>query len=308
MNVKDYSDLPTLWTALVTPMNAVGEIDYASLAFCAKKQEMAGNGILLLGSTGESLALTTAERKAIVEFICEQKLTVPIMVGVGGYQLSKQIEWLDFCAQWNIDAYLLTAPIYAKPGIQGQIIWFRELLNQATAPCMLYNVPSRTGCNIYPEVLSDLKDQKNLWALKEASGDLENFNNYYQANSALKFYSGDDGMMHEHINLGAYGLVSVISNLWPEQTKFFLDASLKNNAFIDSTTIKFWQRTIAAVFTVTNPIAIKALLAKRKWIKTPHLRLPLIHSELSSLDELLIADRTVQDWYQKISLNEENLK
>jgi len=301
MMTKNKAISQTLWTALITPMNQKGEIDYDSLAFCARQQELAGNSILLLGSTGESLALSTIERRNIVAFIGKQKLAVPIMVGVGGYQLTKQFEWLDYCAEWNINAYLLTAPMYSKPGKLGQCVWFEKLLDYAQAPCMVYNVPSRTGCYINPDVLRNLKDHKNFWALKEASGDLKNFREYYEANPKLKFYSGDDGMIDQHINLGVCGLVSVISNLWPKQTKAYLNKILKNN--IETTTLKIWQKAIAAAFTVTNPIAIKALLAERKWIQTPHLRLPLIHSELSGLNKLLISDAEIKNWYAQINLN-----
>ena len=102
-----------LWTALITPFNPDESIDFAALTRLAKEQEAAGNGILILGSTGEALSMTPSEQQAIVRHICELGLSVPLMVGVGGFQLQQQLQWLDFLKDFPIDALLLPVPLYA---------------------------------------------------------------------------------------------------------------------------------------------------------------------------------------------------
>ncbi len=122
-----------------------------------KRQEEAGNGIVVLGSTGEGLALSLKEKKEIVNYTLKQSLQTPIMVGVGGFNLSETLNWLSWCEeQKNISSYLMPTPLYAKPGIKGQIAWFEALMNKVSKPCMLYNVPSRTGIKFNFEAASAL--------------------------------------------------------------------------------------------------------------------------------------------------------
>ena len=106
----------TLWTALVTPFESHGIIDFESLDSLIRRQQAAGNGVLLLGSTGEGLALDTEEKKQVVIYAAGMDVKVPIMVGVGGYKLEKQLKFIEECDLCPVDAYLLVAPLYSKPG------------------------------------------------------------------------------------------------------------------------------------------------------------------------------------------------
>ena len=155
-----------LWTALVTPFNKMDEVDYPVLETLVNEQINANNAILLLGSTGEGLALTLQEQKSIVEFVCSLKPSVPLMVAVGGVNLAQQVQWVEFCNSQPIDALLLASPLYAKPGLLGQTHWFDTLLNNTELPCMLYNVPSRSAVHIEPQTLLNLTHHPHLWALK----------------------------------------------------------------------------------------------------------------------------------------------
>ena len=168
-------DAITLWTALVTPFDREGAIDFTSLKINAQRQNDAGNGILLLGSTGEGLALTLKEQQAIVEHVCQLQPSVPLMVAVGGSNLKQQLEWVNYCNQLPIHGFLLGSPLYAKPGAVGQTHWFESLLNASSHPCMLYNVPSRSGTDIPVETIQNIQNHPNCWAMKEASGDLAKF-------------------------------------------------------------------------------------------------------------------------------------
>jgi 4-hydroxy-tetrahydrodipicolinate synthase len=146
-----------LWTALVTPFLDNNQIDFDSLKQIATAQAQAGNGLLLLGSTGEGLALNSDEQLSIVEFVCNLQLATPLMVAVGGYNLAEQVSWVNRCNALKIDSYLLATPLYAKPGVVGQTQWFEALLDAAKYPCMLYNVPSRSGVEIPIATMKNLQ-------------------------------------------------------------------------------------------------------------------------------------------------------
>ena len=287
----------SVWTALITPMLDNGDIDFNSLTVCVRKQESAGNGILIVGSTGEGLALTTQEQQAVVKHVTSLQLSVPIMAGVGGYQLQSQLEWLEFCETRSIDAYLLVAPIYAKPGIIGQIEWFKTLMNAVNTPCMLYNVPSRSGVDITPAVLSYLAEHKNLWALKEASGSIDNFLQYRQSNHDIQIFSGEDGLMSHLTALGATGVVSVVANVWPEATNLYMQQCLQNT--VTSHSVQLWQKASKLLFVTSNPIPAKAILAELEHIATPQLRAPLSTYDMQQLDKLIQVNTEIESWFQE---------
>ena len=166
MKLNDYP----LWTAVITPMHGDGTVDYDSLGKVLDQQVQANNGILILGSTGEALNLDLYERQKILDFLKERKPDAPVMCGVGGSNLDEQIKWIEHLETLPIDAYLLVVPLYAKPGDEGQYQWFKTLMDKSTRPCMLYNVPSRTGKPMSFTAVEKLNTHKNFWAIKEASG------------------------------------------------------------------------------------------------------------------------------------------
>ncbi len=289
-----------LWTALVTPFNENNTVDFTHLALIARKQAQAGNGILLLGSTGEGLALTSVEHQQIVEFVCQLNLNTPLMVAVGGYNLAEQVAWVKQCNQYTIDAFLLGTPIYAKPGAVGQTLWFEQLLDAANFPCMLYNVPSRSGVEIPLETVKNLKDHRNFWAMKEASGDINKFLAYRQVAANIDLYSGEDAMLPHLVNAGVKGLVSVCANAWPEASQRYVALALQSNG---ASLIPLWHKAIAALFSVANPIPVKVLMHLQGQINLPNLRAPLTHLELKSTAELLSFEQQINAWLlEQISL------
>ncbi|MBH0026168.1 4-hydroxy-tetrahydrodipicolinate synthase [Pseudoalteromonas sp. SWN29] len=289
-NLNDYS----LWTALVTPFDQHGDVDYNTLTKLVRDQEAAHNGILLLGSTGEGLALTQKEQQAIVEHVCKLKPTVPLMVAVGGSNLKQQIEWVNFCNTLPIHSFLLGSPLYAKPGAIGQTHWFESLLNASAHPCMLYNVPGRSAVSIPTATIQNLQNNKNLWALKEASGSIAQFEAYRQAAPNLAIYSGDDALMPYFAQAGAKGLVSVAANAWPVQTHEFVKRSLSGqypNLFAQ------WSSAINSLFAVANPIPVKVLMHLQGRLSSPQLRPPLTHLELTQTDCITTANNTILSWH-----------
>jgi 4-hydroxy-tetrahydrodipicolinate synthase len=290
MNIKKLR----LWTALITPMNGDGSIDFKSLERIIQIQESAGNGILLLGSTGEGLALSDEEKKSVVSFVSELNPGTGVMAGVGGFNLENQKNWIEFCNQLNIDAFLLVSPLYSKPGPVGMEKWFGTLLDTAERPCMLYNIPGRTGIEIPPVVVKNLSGYRNMWSLKEASGSEIKFNEFRKSAPGVALYSGDDNLLPLLAKSGCIGLVSVASNVWPEATSRYVELSLAGDT---SSFGNIWPTANKALFTVSNPIPAKVLLVEKGLISNSALRLPLIDQELGNKKILMDADKAISEWY-----------
>ncbi|MDX1617333.1 MAG: 4-hydroxy-tetrahydrodipicolinate synthase [Balneolaceae bacterium] len=285
-----------LWTALVTPMKENGDIDLEDLAGLIHKQDEAGNGVLVLGSTGEGLALGGEDKKQVVNTATSLNVDVPVMVGVGGFNLREQIEWIEHCHEYDPDAFLLVTPLYAKPEKRGQVEWFRALMDAADRPCMLYNVPSRTGTWLEVDALRQLAGHPNLYALKEAGGSIERFQSYRNAVPELPIYSGDDGLTPYFALNGCRGLVSVMANVWPKAAHRYLELCLDGEV---KDLVTHWKEPIASLFSVSNPIPSKALLREKGWIKTSTLRPPLSSEDITDTERLQKADKSITKWYEE---------
>ncbi|HEX6982399.1 MAG TPA: 4-hydroxy-tetrahydrodipicolinate synthase [Balneolaceae bacterium] len=293
----NFTDTP-LWTALVTPMRENGDLHLDDLASLINRQDEAGNGVLILGSTGEGLALDLEDKKQVVKTAANLNIDVPIMAGVGGFNLKEQLEWIEYCRQFNIDAFLLVTPLYAKPGARGQVEWFKALLDAADKPCMLYNVPSRTGLKMSPAVLKELHGHTNFKAVKEASGSIADYQNYRKTAPDLAFFSGDDGLTPFFAMAGCNGLVSVASNVWPKATHRYLEWCLAGRG---PELLPLWQECTEALFSAPNPVPAKVLLKEKGWISSSVLRPPLTEDEVEDIGLLKNADGKIQEWYEEIN-------
>jgi 4-hydroxy-tetrahydrodipicolinate synthase len=285
-----------LWTAIITPMNADGSVDYESLEVLLRKQEEAGNGVLVLGSTGEGLNLNEEEKRGIVQFTKSLSLNVPMMVGIGGFNLSAQVDFIHWANEMEPDALLLVTPLYAKPGAEGQFEWFSELMAETEIPCMLYNVPSRTGVKMHPSVPARLNQEyDNLFGVKEASGSVEEFKVFRREAPDVKFYSGDDGMTPAFTEEGAVGLVSVAANVWPKATSKYIEKCLSGDT---KDLFPLWKNATDALFKAPNPIPVKRLLHTKKWIANDSVRLPLSLGDITDEIEknLKKADQEISNW------------
>jgi len=288
-----------LWTAMVTPMNTDGSIDFNSLENLLRKQEEAGNGVLVLGSTGEGLNLNEEEKREVVTFTKELDLDVPMMVGVGGFDLPSQADFIHFCNEVEPDALLLVTPLYAKPGAEGQFEWFSELMGETEIPCMLYNVPSRTGVKMHPSVPARLnKEFNHLLGVKEASGSVEEFKEFRRQALNVKFYSGDDGLTPAFSKEGGVGLVSVASNVWPKATHKYTELCLKGET---DDLFPLWKNATDALFKAPNPVPAKVLLNRKGWIEYDTVRLPLSLGDISQeVEEKLVkADKEIAAWFSE---------
>lgn len=276
-----------MWTACVTPFSEDGSrVDYKSLQHLLTMQEKAKNGVLLLGSTGESLSLTDSEKRKIVEFVCNLKLNTKIMVGVPGVNLAQALEWLDFCQDMPIDSYLMTTPIYTKPGVIGQTLWFEKLLEKTHVPAMLYNIPSRAGVNLHSKTVHNLSGHEKFWAIKDSSGTTQMLIEYKKAASNVEVFCGDDDMIPYMAINGAAGLVSVAANIWPCEVHTYVKKCLNG----ENPPTHNWLKACKALFTASNPIPTKALLHNMKLIEYKTVRLPLSVKDLSHHLEMPVLD------------------
>lgn len=289
--INDYS----LWTALITPMFENGSVDYDSLKSLLKEQDEAKNGILILGSTGESLNLDMHEQKRILDFTLSQKLNSPIMCGVGGINLEQTRSWVSYLNTLEIDCYLLVTPLYAKPGMVGQLNWFKTLMLESNKPVCLYNVPSRTGISLNYETVKKLADHPKLWAIKEASGSIEDFSKYVKAAPKAKIFSGDDSLTFDFVKVGCSGLISVAANVWPKATNLYTKKCIDQTL----TDIKMWQECADSLFLASNPIPAKVLIKKLGRISTSTLRAPLTDQDLESSSPLMESNTKINNWFNK---------
>ncbi|BET36690.1 dihydrodipicolinate synthase [Wolbachia endosymbiont of Culex quinquefasciatus JHB] len=250
------------------------------------------NGVVLLGSTGESLSLTDSEKRTLVEFVCELKLNTKIIIGVPGVNLYQTLEWLDFCKGMPIHGYLMTTPIYAKPGIMGQTLWFEKLLEKAHVPAMLYNIPSRAGVSLHAETVRNLSSHEKFWAIKDSSGTVDTLTQYKKVAPNIEVFCGDDNMIPDMAAKGAAGLVSVAANVWPSVVHEYVKQCMSGeNPQADS-----WQQACKTLFTASNPIPTKALLHDIGLIEHKTVRLPLSTEDLPSIETLRQANKMILGW------------
>ena len=284
-----------LWTALVTPLLANGEVDFPSLSNLVKMQVEAKNGLLILGSTGEALNLNLKTRKSIIEYVVNMNPASPIMVGVGGNLLEEQKEWISYLEGLAVQAYLLVTPHYAKPGPEGQYHWFKALMDCATRPCMLYNVPGRTAVAMSTEAVKKLSSHQNFWAIKEASGSVEKFKEYLAASGGKGVYCGDDALLPEFTQAGSVGLVSVASNAWPQETHLYVKQCLEKT--FDAK--ELWTKASNSLFVCSNPTPVKSLMHELGFITTALMVPPLSQLDMISTQPILEAHQAVKSWFKK---------
>lgn len=129
--------------------------------------------------------------------------------------LHQALKWLDFYREMPIHGYLMTTPVYTKPGIMGQTLWFEKLLEKAHVPAMLYNIPSRAGVNLHTETVRNLSSHEKFWAIKDSSGTVDTLIEYKKVAPNIEVFCGDDNMILDMAVCGATGPVSVASNIWP---------------------------------------------------------------------------------------------
>ena len=268
-----------LGVALVTPFTENGAVDFAAVAKIVDNLIEGGvDYILVLGTTGETPTLSADERKALIRFVRDRVAgRVELMVGIGGNCTHDVIKTLR---TWNLsgyDAVLSVNPYYNKPNQEGLYQHFKAVAEASPLPVMLYNIPSRTGVNMAPETIARLaKDCNNIIGVKEASGNLEQMEQIKALTpSDFLLISGDDGLTVEVIKRGGIGVISVLANAYPAETKEVVDLAALGNIEEAEEKLKALDGIISALFEEGNPVGVKTAL-HLKGLCSNTMRLPLV--------------------------------
>ena len=275
-------------TAIVTPLTETG-IDYEQFGRLIDWQIEAGiDAIVAVGTTGEGSTLTDAEHKEAIKF-CVDRVAgrVPVIAGTGSNDTAYAIELTKYACEVGADAMLLVTPYYNKATQKGLIESFRAIADASDKPCILYNVPSRTGCNLTPQSAAILAEHPNIVAIKEASGNISQIAELARlVGDKMDIYSGNDDQIVPLLSLGGKGVISVLSNVMPKETsdicKLFLDGKVEESRRLQLRLLPL----IDALFCEVNPIPVKAAVAAMGYCEN-YLRLPLTPMESANEEKLL---------------------
>ena len=274
-------------TALVTPMTADG-VDYEALGRLIDFQLENGiNALVSVGTTGESATLTPQERKQVISFTIDRVAgRVPVIAGTGTNNTAHAIDFSVSADQAGADALLVVTPYYNKATQKGLIAHFTAIADQVTKPIILYNVPSRTGCNLLPATVAELAKHPNIAAIKEASGNMSQVVDLIaRCGEDITVYSGEDGLTVPILSMGGMGTISVLSNVLPKEAVAMTDAFFAGRIQEAAQ----WQckllPLIDCLFSEVNPIPAKAALSAMGFGQE-HLRLPLTPMEPENREKL----------------------
>ena len=275
-------------TAIVTPLNEKG-IDFDAFHKLIEWQIAEGiDAIVVAGTTGEGSTLTDEEHKAAIKFCVDTVAgRVPVIAGTGSNDIAYAISLTKYACDVGADAMLLVTPYYNKATQNGLIKSFTAVADASTKPCILYNVPSRTGCNLKPETCSELAKHPNIVAIKEASGDISQVAAISRlCGGDLDIYSGNDDQIVPVMSLGGKGVISVLSNLLPKETSQMCHAYLNGDCKTALDMQLKYLPLIDSLFCEVNPIPVKAAMAAMGYCDN-YLRLPLTPMEQANEQRLL---------------------
>ena len=261
-------------TALITPFKD-DKIDYAALEGLIERQIAAGIDALVIGgTTAEAATLSDVERyelfKASRDMIGGR---CRVIYGTGTNDTRVAVRHTEFASMLGCDGVLVVTPYYNKGTDEGVVRHYERIAGASDVPVLLYNVPSRTGVNLSIDTLKRLAENERIVGIKEASDSLER----YVATSRIErlaLYSGNDSQIYPVLSLGGLGVISVVSNLYPEETMEICKQYFSNNR---DNSLVLQQRllpVIGALFLETNPAPLKYALAKRG-LCTDEMRLPM---------------------------------
>ena len=263
-------------TAMVTPMTSTG-VDYDTFAkFIDFQLEEGINALVAVGTTGESATLSQEERKEVIRFAVKRvNGRVPVIAGTGTNNTEHVLDFTKSACDNGADAVLVVTPYYNKATQGGLIKHFSMVADASSVPVIMYNVPSRTGCNLAANTVATLADHPNIVAVKEASGNMSQIVDIAaKCGDKLTIYSGDDGLTVPMMAMGALGCISVLSNIAPrlsvEMCDRFFAGDVKGAAEIQCRTLPL----VDALFSEVNPIPAKAAVAAMGF-GTEHVRMPL---------------------------------
>lgn len=274
------SDFSGLSVALATPFTAHGDIDLPAFRRLARHVASGADTLVVLGSTGEAATVLDAERDGLIRACLEEAGGAQVVVGTGHNATRQAAAWTKRAQELGASGALVVTPYYNKPTVHGLVAHFAALAEAAPAlPLIAYNVPGRTGQNLAPEALARLWENPQVVAVKESSGNLGQIIEIARALPRGKqLLCGDDNLTLAAIACGACGLVSVLGNLLPKETKAWVEAARRGELPEAQRLQSQLLPLIDALFVESNPIPLKAGL-KFLGLGEDFLRLPLTTPE-----------------------------
>jgi 4-hydroxy-tetrahydrodipicolinate synthase len=275
-------------TALVTPFKN-GLVDTDAFAALIERQVAAGiEGLVPVGTTGESPTLTHDEHLRVVELAVQYAAgRTKIIAGAGSNSTREAIEYTQEAEKLGADAALLVAPYYNKPTPEGVYRHFMAVARSTALPLVLYSIPSRCGIDIAVETVARLAaDAPNIVTIKESGGNVDRVSKLRQTlPDDFDILSGDDGLTLPFMSVGARGVISVASNLIPAEVKALVDTALVGDCATAEQLHRKYYPLFTDLFIEANPGPVKAALAAKGWMQED-LRLPLVPLSAASREKL----------------------
>ncbi|MDD7388281.1 MAG: 4-hydroxy-tetrahydrodipicolinate synthase [Lachnospiraceae bacterium] len=280
--------------AVITPMNEDLSVNYEELAKILDDQiAKKTDAIIICGTTGESSTLTMEEHADVIRFACKHvNKRVPVIAGTGSNCTQTAIKLSQDAEKDGADALLIVTPYYNKATQKGLIAHYTQIAQSVSLPIIMYNVPSRTGCNILPATAVELaKNVPNIVAIKEASGNISQIMDLaMMADGCIDIYSGNDDQILPLLAAGGKGVISVLSNVAPTQThdicaKFF-EGDVEGSRKLQLEALPL----IHALFSEVNPIPVKEAMNMMGWNAGP-CRMPLSPMDEANKEKLAAAMR-----------------
>jgi len=277
--------------ALVTPLNEDGSVDYDSLKKLIDWHIDEGtNGIVSVGTTGESATLNVKEHLDVIDFTIKHVgKRIPVIAGTGANATNEAIELSQEAKLKGADYVLLVTHYYNKPNQNGLIKHYEEIANKVDIPQILYNVPSRTACDLKPSSVEILSKHQNIIGIKEAVDDFQRIReliNITKISDDFSVFSGDDPTFLESMSLGAHGVISVAANVIPRSISMIC-RNVLNSELNEANNLNDINKNLyKLLFVESNPIPVKWMLFKMGLIKNI-IRLPLIQLDETFHDEVV---------------------
>lgn len=267
-----------LITAMVTPFDEHGAIDYKATKILI--EHLIANGtdaVVVAGTTGESPTLTTEEKLALFSFVVKEvNGRIPVIAGTGSNNTQASIELTKEAEKLGVDGIMLVAPYYNRPTQEGLYAHFKTIAAATALPIMIYNIPSRTACNVNVDTLVRLAEIDNIVSVKEASGDLDAMAEIIERTADdFSLYSGDDSLTLPTLAIGGDGVVSVASHIIGKEIQAMIQHFNNGEVKEASSAHRKLLPTFKALFTAPNPIPLKAVL-NMMGIPVGSVRLPLV--------------------------------
>ena len=269
-------------------------VDYQTLDELIDFQLAGGiDGIVPVGTTGESPTLSPEEHKQVIERVIQAvDGQVPVIAGAGSNSTAEAIEYTEFSKKVGADATLQVGPYYNKPTQEGFYQHFKAIAEEVDLPLVLYNIPGRCGAGMTPETVARLAELENIVAIKEASGSLDQASEI-ATRCDITIISGDDSLTLPLASVGGKGVISVVANIVPADVKAMTDLILEG----DLVSARQWHKKLftlckSMLTLATNPIPIKAAMAILNMC-SDELRLPMTTLEE---DKKVILEQTLKDY------------